>query len=48
MTVEYHSKYAVFRFTRGKGGHAEMHYKLSSTHPWEPQEGDGHQVITVS
>ena len=37
-TIEGHSKYGVFRFTRASSGHAEMHYKKRSTDPWEPNK----------
>ena len=46
--LEGHSKYAVFRFTRDETDHVEMHYKVSSTHPWEPKEGPAISLISVS
>ena len=45
--LEGHSKYAVFRFTRNGDGHAELHYKLASNLPWEPQDC-GIKIIDVS
>lgn len=46
--LEGHSKYAVFRFTRDQNDHAEMHYKISSKHPWEPEKEPGISLFSVS
>lgn len=42
-----HSKYLVFRFTKGCSGNVELHYKHFSDSPWEA-EGEGIKVVTVS
>ena len=41
-----HSKYLVFRFTRGSTNRAEMHYKRYSAMPWEPA-GVGIHLLSV-
>ena len=49
--IEYHSKYHVYRFTIGKSGDVEMHYKQYSSMPWEPHEDgiqlDGLKLLSV-
>ena len=37
--LKYHSKYLCFRFTMNDTEEAELHYKMFSDHPWEPEIG---------
>ena len=41
--MDHHSKYHAYRFTLGKSGDVEMHYKQYSSMAWEPHK-DGVQL----
>ena len=51
-TLEQHSWYHVYRFTRNSYGAAVLHYKVYSTDPWLPNKDgvllDGDQLLMVS
>lgn len=45
-SIDNHSKYHVFRFTKGSTSKVEMHYKHFSSDPWQP-EGVGKYLVEV-
>jgi len=51
-TIEQHSWYHVYRFTRSSSGAAVLHYKMYSPQPWLPSEDGvllaGDELLMVS
>ena len=44
--IEGHSKYAAFRFLQSDDLGVEMHYKQSSSDPWEPTKKVNEKLVS--